>query len=397
MTPSLPYARLSGVYFFYYAAIGAFLPYWGLYLQWRGYTPLDIGISAGAYSGLRLFAPLVWGWIADHWSIRLPMIRIASLLAPLTFAVPLEGGQLSWLVLQMLLLSFCLNAVLPQLEVLTLNHLYRREGEYGVIRLWGSVGFVLAVLLLGPVLDRTGLRPVPWMIAGLLLSMGLLSLSVPDSRTYEDHADSGEGLLKVIRRPEVLALLVACFLSQLSFAPYYSFFSLYLEQHAYSKTIIGVLWSLGVIAEVGVFVSMARLLGRFGPRKLMLWALSLTALRWAMQVLFINNFPALLLVQCLHLASFGVYHAVAVHLIHQMFRGRLQGRGQAFYSAVSFGAGGALGALLSGHLWEQMSPDAVYWMAAMAAALAWWVAWRWLKLPATAGSGVKADSPGGAA
>jgi MFS transporter, PPP family, 3-phenylpropionic acid transporter len=379
MPAPLPYARLSGFYFFYYAAIGAFLPYWGLYLQWRGYTPLDIGIAAGAYSGVRIVAPLAWGWLADHWQVRLPMIRIASLLAPLTFAVPLEGGQLAWLVVQMLLLSFCLNAVLPQLEVLTLNHLYRREGDYGVIRLWGSVGFVLAVLALGPVLDQTGLKPVPWLIAGILLVMGLLSLSVPDARAQEEQAGPAEGLLRVIRRPEVLALLVACFLSQLSFAPYYSFFSLYLEQHGYSKTSIGLLWSLGVIAEVGVFIYMARLLGRFGARVLMLWALGLTALRWALQVLFIDSLPVLLLVQCLHLASFGVYHAVSVHLIHQMFRGRLQGRGQAFYSAVSFGAGGALGALLSGHLWEAVSPDSVYWMAALAAALGWWVAWRWLK------------------
>ncbi|MGH8458641.1 MAG: MFS transporter, partial [Nevskiales bacterium] len=78
-------------------------------------------------------------------------------------------------------------------------------------------------------------------------------------------------------------------------------------------------------------------------------------------------------------ASFGLYHAVAVHLIHRMFRGRLQGRGQALYSAVSFGAGGALGSLIAGHLWEQISPDAVYWMAAATAALGWWAAWRWLK------------------
>lgn len=379
MATSLPYARLSGFYFFYYAAIGAFLPYWGLYLQWRGYTPLDIGIAAGAYSGVRIVAPLAWGWLADHWQVRLPMIRIASLLAPLTFAIPLEGGQLIWLVVQMLSLSFCLNAVLPQLEVLTLNHLHRREGDYGVIRLWGSVGFVVAVLVLGPVLDRTGLQPVPWMIGGLLLVMGLVSLSVPDAPVHEAHAESGTGLLKVIRKPEVLALLVACFLSQVSFAPYYSFFSLYLEQHAYSKTQIGFLWSLGVIAEVGVFLYMARLLHRFGSRSLMLWALGLTALRWALQVIFVSNLPMLLLIQCLHLASFGVYHAVAVHLIHQMFRGRLQGRGQAFYSAVSFGAGGALGALLSGYLWDFVSPDSVYWMAVVAAAMGWWVAWRWLR------------------
>lgn len=386
MLAGLPYARLSGFYFFYYAAIGAFLPYWALYVQTLGYTALDIGIAGGAYSALRLFAPVAWGWIADHWQVRMPMIRLAALAAPLTFITPIGDGNLLWLVVQMLLLSFCLNAVLPQLEVLTLNHLHRRESEYGIIRMWGSIGFVLAVLLLGPILDRTGLRPVPWIIAGLMLLMGLLSLSVPDSRFHESPEDSAEGLWRVLRRPEVIALMAACFLSQFSFAPYYNFFSLYLEAHHYSKTATGVLWSLGVIAEVGVFLGMVRLQSRFGSRTLMLWALALTAVRWAAQVLFINNLPMLLVVQCLHLASFGLYHAVSVHLIHQMFRGRLQGRGQALYSAVSFGAGGALGSLIAGHMWDAVSPDAIYWMAAIAAALGWWVAWRWLRL-APAGTG----------
>jgi MFS transporter, PPP family, 3-phenylpropionic acid transporter len=320
--------------------------------------------------------------MADHWQVRLPMIRIAALLAPFTFLVPLDSVQISWLIAQMLLLSFCLNAVLPQLEVLTLNHLHQREADYGVIRLWGSVGFVIAVLALGPVFDWTGIEPVPWTVAGILLAMGLLSLSVPDACFQDDTGGVPEGLLKVMRRPEVLALLGACFLSQFSFAPYYGFFSLYLEHHAYSKTMIGVLWSVGVIAEVGVFLYMARLLPRFGLRLLMLWALALTALRWVLQVVFIDHLTMLMLVQCLHLASFGVYHAVSVSLIHQMFRGRLQGRGQALYSAVSFGLGGAIGSLLAGFLWEQVSPDAVYWMAAVSAALGWFVAWRWLLLPA---------------
>lgn len=379
MATRLPYARLSGLYFFYYSAIGAFLSYWGLYLQWLGYSAVDIGIAAGAYSGLRVLAPVLWAWLADHWQVRLPMIRIAALLAPFTFLVPLESVQVAWLILQMLLLSFCMNAVLPQLEVLTLNHLHQREADYGVIRLWGSVGFVIAVLALGPLLDQTGLHPVPCLVAGILLAMGLLSLSVPDATRHEDDAGTAEGLLRVLKKPEVLALLAASFLSQFSFAPYYSFFSLYLEHHAYSKTTIGILWSVGVVAEVGVFLYMSRLIPRYGLRLLMLWALALTALRWALQVVFIDKLPVLMMVQGLHLASFGVYHAVSVSLIHQMFRGRLQGRGQAFYSAVSFGAGGSLGAFLSGFLWESVSPDAVYWMAAVSAALGWCVAWRWLK------------------
>ncbi len=370
MSAQLPYARLSGFYFFYYAVVGAYLPYWALYLAWLGYSPVEIGTLMAVAAGTRLFAPLLWGWYADHAEVRMPIIRTASFLSLVFFVMIPFVHSFTALMLIMLVYSFFWNATLPQFEAVTLNHLQEEEHRYGSIRLWGSVGFVVAVIAVGPLLDRTGLEPLPFMIAALSLAMGVVSLWIPDS-TYKPSAQPDDkGLWRVLRQPVVISLLLACFLSQVSFGPYYAFFSIFLEEHGYSRSMIGMLWSLGVVAEIGVFMYMGQLLRRFSASRLMLAALALTALRWGVLAVSVESLAALLFVQVLHLATFGVYHAVSLHMIHRLFRGRLQGRGQAIYSSISFGAGGGIGVFLSGWLWETWSGEWVYAAAAGVATLA---------------------------
>jgi len=149
----------------------------------------------------------------------------------------------------------------------------------------------------------------------------------------------------------VIAFFVACFFNQAAHGPYYGFFSLYLETLGYSPEFTGLMWGLGVAVEVGMFVFMPRLLLLFGPRRLMLAALALAALRWLLIGHFARDLPVLLFAQSLHAFSFGVFHAVSIHLIHQFFPGSLQRRGQALYSTLSFGAGNAVGSLAAGYLW----------------------------------------------
>ncbi|MGH8530244.1 MAG: MFS transporter [Nevskiales bacterium] len=381
MKSQLPYARLSGFYFFYYAAVGAYLPYWSLYLDSLGYTPVDIGALMAVAAFTRIFAPLLWGWYADHAEVRMPIIRTASFLSLVFFVMIPFVHSFTSLLLIMLVYSFFWNATLPQFEAVTLNHLQDDEHRYGSIRLWGSVGFVIAVIAVGPLLDRTGLEPLPFMIAAMSLAMGLTSLWVPDSAYQPTSRPEDKGLWRVLRQPQVISLLLACFLSQISFGPFYAFFSIFLEEHGYSRSMIGMLWSLGVVAEIGVFMTMAQLFRLFGARPLMLVALALTAVRWAVLAWRVDSLAALLFVQLLHLVSFGVYHAVSLHLIHRLFRGRLQGRGQAIYSSVSFGAGGGIGVFLSGWMWEAWSGEWVYISAAVVAVLATLIAFLGIREP----------------
>ena len=161
---------------------------------------------------------------------------------------------------------------------------------------------------------------------------------------------------------------------QASHGPYYTFFSIYLQDNGYSGFSIGGLWALGVIAEIGVFLGMHRLLPRFGARPLLLASLMLTALRWVIIAEFIDEPLVLLFAQTLHAASFGLYHAVAISLIDRFFTGPHQGRGQAFYSSLSFGAGQAVGSFASGLLWAAIGGAATFWVGGAVAAAAFGVA-----------------------
>ena len=373
-SPSL-YTRLSGFYLFYFAVLGALVPYWSLYLKAQGFGAAQIGELTAILMATKLIAPNIWGWIADHTGRRIAIIRLASLLATLTFAGTLFGSSYLWLALVMAGFSFFWNAALPQFEAVTLSHLGNDTHRYSSIRLWGSIGFIIAVAALGVLLERAGVELLPQVLVVLFAAIWLASLAVPDCPSAPaDHTH--EPLQQVLRRPDVVGLLLVCFLMQASHGPYYTFFTLYLEDYGYSRSHIGQLWALGVLAEIGVFVVMHRWLPKFGARRLLLASLLLTTLRWLLIAGFADSLVVILVAQTLHAASFGVYHAVAIHLVHQLFVGRNQGRGQALYSSLSFGAGGAVGSLVAGYVWMGMGAEWTYVLAALASALAFGIAVR---------------------
>jgi len=357
------YWRLSGFYLFYFASLGALLPYWSLYLKSLDFSITEIGQLMAILMATKIVAPNVWGWIADHTGKRITIIRIASLLAAISFAGVFAGNAFWWLALVLVVFSFFWNATLPQFEATTMNHLGDDMHRYSGIRLWGSVGFILAVAGLGVLLGQYSIVVLPTVLLGLFALIWLNSLWVPESAAGHLPLDQ-EPLRKVLRRPVVLSLLGVSFLMQASHGPYYSFFSLYMEDIGYSTTIIGQLWALGVLAEIGVFLLMPVLLPRFGARRLLLIAALLTMLRWLLTAYYADNLAIITFSQTLHAASFGLYHAVMIFLIHSLFTGSHQGRGQALYSSVSFGAGGAAGSLVSGYLWTGLGPQAMYLMAA---------------------------------
>ena len=369
------YYRLSGFYLFYFAALGALVPYWGLYLKSLDYSPEEIGELFAILMATKMLAPYLWAWIADHTGRRMFIVRLASLLALAAFAGIYLGAGFWWLALVMMVFSFFWNAALPQFEAITMSYLGRDTNRYSVIRLWGSVGFIASAAGLGYVLQHRGAAILPDVMAVLLLGIWLSSLMVPE-QPLRPEAHGRGSILSVIRQPVVLALLLICFLMQFSHGPYYTFYSIYLEAHGYSRVVIGQLWALGVLAEIGVFLIMHRLLPRFGMRTLLLLSLSLTTVRWLLLALFVDHVVWMVLAQILHAASFGVYHVVAITLIHQFFPGRHQGRGQALYSSLSFGAGGAAGSLVSGYSWAHIGPETSYLLAAAASTLAAWIAWR---------------------
>lgn len=373
------YWQLSGFYFFYFASIGALLPYWSLYLQSHNYTAQQIALTFAIIMGTKIIAPNIWGWLADKSGRRMGIIRTASLLSLLTFTGVFYSMDFYWIVLIMVVYSFFWNANLPQFEAVTLAHLGKKTHRYSTIRLWGSLGFVLLVSMLGPFFEQYDINSLPIILCFLLFGICLFSWVTPEA-TQHTHHDQSQNFVSIIKKPVVILFFLLVFLLQASHGPYYAFYSIYLENNGYSRTIIGQFWALGVISEIVIFIFMYKLLNRWRVEVLLISSLVLASVRWLLIANFVESFSVLFFAQLLHAASFGIFHASSIHLIHKYFPHQVQGRGQALYSSLSFGAGGALGAIYSGFTWDTLGSQWTYTIAAFISALAVLVGFYYLKL-----------------
>jgi PPP family 3-phenylpropionic acid transporter len=275
----------------------------------------------------------------------------------------------------MALMSFFWSASLPLVEAMTLRHLEGRAEQYGRIRLWGSVGFIAAVLGTGAWLDRAPLVSLLWVNLALLIGIVVCAWLLTDvhvSRSGDTSIDLRSGLM----RPEVLALLAACFFMSAAHGPFYVFYSIHLVGHGYGKTAVGALWSLGVLAEIAVFIAMPRLVQAWSVQTILRASLLLAVIRFLLIGWAADSAVLLLVAQVMHGATFGAYHAAAVAALNRWFPARHQARVQALYGSISFGAGGMLGNLVSGAAWESLGHGLTFSLGSGLAAVGLLLTWR---------------------
>lgn len=378
MSP-VPYWRLSAFYFFYFSFVGAMAPYWGLYLKSLGFAAFQIGVLMSLLQVMRMFAPNVWGHLADRSGRRVPIVQAATLVCLITYLGVFVDQSFWWMFAVMSLISFFWSAPLPLVEATTLTHLGEHTERYGRIRLWGSIGFILVVLGLGSALDHYAVELVPWVVLGLLIGIWLTSRLIPEA--VVTHAgQTHTPLTEVLRRPQVWALLAAAILMAAAHGPYYTFFTIHLVEAGYSKTFAGWMWALGVICEIGVFLIMPRVLRQVRVETVFLLTLLTAALRFLVIGWWVDRLPVLIVAQALHALSFGAYHAAAMALVHRHFRGRIQARGQALYNSLAFGVGGTAGSLYAGAAWDSLGAAWTFSLGASLAGLATivftWRGWK---------------------
>lgn len=375
---TVPYWSLSGFYFFYFSLLGTLLPYWGLYLKDVGFSPIEIGQIMAIFMGTKIIAPNIWGYLADKTGQRVRIIRWGAALTTVCFAtIFYEPGFWGYAGL-VASFTFFWNAILPQFEVVTLNFLRGRQNEYSRIRVWGSIGFVLTVVGFGWVFDVSDVRHLPVYLVVMMVLIWLSSLYVAEPPSIPSAKKEEASFFRQLNRPAVIIFFIVCFLMQVSHGPYYSFYSIFMEEHGYSKVAIGWLWALGVIAEILIFMVMHKLMERYSSMVLLAVSLGLGAIRWVLTALYPEQVWLVLFSQLCHAATFGVFHAVAIHWVQHHFSANSSGQAQAFYSALSFGGGGAVGSFLAGLMWEDFGGEASFYIAALACALGALLAWFYL-------------------
>ena len=380
----LPHGRLAVWYFWYFAFIGAFLPYFALYLQSIGFSAGRIAVLMSLGQVMRLLAPLLWSWLADSGGRRVRIIIASTAAALASFSVVFLTQDFIGLLIGLAILHFFWSASLPLVEALTLGHLAANPERYGRIRLWGSVGFVAAVMGVGLLLDSAPIRAQLWVSWALLLGTLLSALTLTE---VKEHAGRITGpILGVLRQRKVVFLLAAGMFMIAAHGALYVFYSIHLVAQGYSKTLVGLLWTLGVVAEIVVFLLMPRIAVGISMRWILLACFVLAVVRFLLIGWGVASIGLLVIAQLLHGASFGAHHAATVAALNRWFEPGQQARAQALYGSVAYGAGGLGGAMLAGALWERAGAGITFSAASLLALIGLILVWR----------GVPGDSTGAA-
>ncbi len=358
--------KLSTFYFFYFALLGVTAPYLSLFLDYEGFSAVEVGQLTSLLMATKVVAPNIWGAVADRTQKRLALVRFGAF-ATLVAYTGLFVAEGFWQYAAMIILfSFFWNAILPQFEVITLHSLHGETNRYSLIRLWGSIGFVASVVGLGWLFEVFGIAYFVPALFGVITAIFLASLlGFNEPKGSHDHASAPSGLLGEVKRGGAYLFFGVCFLLQMSHGAYYSYYSLHLESLGYDKLQIGGLWALGVIAEILLFMVMHFWHNRHSVKTIMTIALSFSALRWLMIAGFSDLAWVLVLAQILHAFSFGAMHAASIYFVHHHFSLANQGRAQAMYSSLGFGLGGALGALLMASMVDMLGYQGLFLVSAI--------------------------------
>ena len=371
-----PPARLAAYYFAFFCYLGAYAPYFSLYLAGEGFSAAEIATILALPQFARIFAPMAWGWLSDATGSRRGVVAVSSGLTALAYGLLFYASGFTQTAIVVALIGTCSSAVLSIVDALTFSVLAPHTHRYGPIRLWGSVGFILAVLATGAMLDVLPVATLLWVVTGLSIATFLTAFALPAPAVERAVQEQGS-LRAILRQPGVPAFFSACICMTIAHGALYVFYSLYLVEHGYSKAVVGMLWTLGVVAEIVVFLVMPALVRRFGLRAILLASFIAAGVRFAAIGWGVDSLMILAAAQLLHAATFGSFHASSIAVVHRLFAGPLQVRGQALYMSLAYGFGGVLGTLLAGAAWETLGAPMTFGLSALSGCLgAVIVAWR---------------------
>jgi len=374
----LAFAGLSASYF---AHIGFFNPYLPLWLQSLGLPIFTISLLTSVQSVTRVFAPYAWGALSDRTGERVKLLRYSAAVALVgSLGLWWHGGG-AWWVLVVLLVMFTHTSSMMSLTEAAMAHLVAGDwGRYGRIRLCGSAGFLVTVLLAGEWFERFGMGHFPGWATGSLALVLLATLRLPDTREPVAQAAQAQAPVgPVLRRPAVRWFLASLFFHVMAHFSVYGFLSLYLDSLGYGKGVIGFLWALSVLVEIGWFWLQGRLMRRLSMPRWLLLCGAAGVLRFALTGGLGQWFAALVLAQLLHALSFAAHHTTCIALVSQHFPGSLRGRGQALFTVIGYGFGGVIGVLAGGAAAQHFGFVAMFGAAAVLALAGSLCAWRVLR------------------
>ncbi|MCC8283238.1 3-phenylpropionate MFS transporter [Escherichia fergusonii] len=353
-------------YFTYFFSYGIFLPFWSVWLEGLGLTPETIGLLLGTGLVARFLGSLLIAPRVSDPSRLIPALRVLALLT-LVFALALWAGtHMAWLMVVMIGFNLFFSPLVPLTDALANTWQKQIPLDYGRVRLWGSIAFVIGSALTGKLVSLYDYRVILALltlgVASMLLGMMLRPAIQPQGVSRHQESTGWSSWLALISQN--WRFLVCVCLLQGAHAAYYGFSAIYWQSAGYSASAVGYLWSLGVVAEVIIFALSNKLFRRFSARDLLLLSAVCGLIRWGMMG-WTTALPWLIVAQILHCGTFTVCHLAGMRYIAARHGSEVI-RLQAVYSAVAMGGSIAIMTIFAGYLYQHLA-GGVFWVMALLA------------------------------
>jgi PPP family 3-phenylpropionic acid transporter len=341
---------LGSQYFLYFGVMGVFLPFFNLYCHHLGFSGFQIGVLSAIRTVIGVIFPLLWAMMADRLKIRKSLYVVCHLISASLFGLFLFSADFTAMVMIMTVYSIFYSPLISFLETLTMKLLGEDRNSYGKIRVWGSVSFILCVLVIGKMIDQSSVSIIILLIFSASLLQALLSPMVPDSFPQKPSvARPGKGFFSA----RMILFLTCAFLMLLSHGTYYGFFSIHLEAQGFDTVFTGISWALASCSEIIVMLNSRTIFKRFSFDRLILFSLLVAAMRWLL--LYFAVSPVLILAsQMLHSITYGVFHISSILYIDRLSHEESKTVGQSVNNAVTYGFGMMAGFLVNGYLYEKL-------------------------------------------
>ncbi|EOI3556693.1 3-phenylpropionate MFS transporter [Cronobacter dublinensis] len=353
-------------YFTYFFSYGIFLPFWSVWLAGVGVAPETIGLLLGSGLVARFLGSLL---LAPRVKDPSRLVFALRLLATLTLLFALGfwfGHQTAWLFVILVGFNLFFSPLVPLTDALAATWQRQITMDYGRVRLWGSLAFVIGSALTGKLVSSYDYRAILALlslgVASMLIGMMLKPSVMPQGEARHNEAAGWPVWRKLVS--ENWRFLACVSLLQGAHAAYYGFSAIYWQGQGYSASVVGYLWSLGVVAEIVIFALSKKLFSRFGARDLLLLSGVLGIIRWGLMG-WTTALPWLIVAQILHCGSFSICHLAAMRYIAAR-EGSEVIRLQSVYSAVAMGGGIAVMTVFAGFLYQHLA-GGVFWVMALVA------------------------------
>jgi MFS transporter, PPP family, 3-phenylpropionic acid transporter len=357
---------IASQYFLYFSVMGMFLPYFNLYCFHIGLDGFQIGILSAARSIAIIIFPISFSLAADRFQLRKPIYIACCFISTTIWTFFIWTVHFKWMLALSVFYGIFYAPIISFLEAMTMDTLGKEKKTYGTVRVWGSISFILTVIIMGKIIDRFAIHII---VAGIWIISFLHAFSSAKIPYHQPFPKKNQAPgLRFFLKPRIVVFLFCAFLMLVSHGAYYGFFSIHLEKLGYSNAYIGAAWALASVAEIIAMMKSKALFKRFALEKVLIFSFAVAVIRWV-ALYWTTSLVCILMTQVLHAVTYGTFHMAGILYIDKMTPDESKTMGQALNNAATYGLGLMIGFFINGYAFTRVGSAPLFLISAAIAGL----------------------------